>query len=1223
MNIIEKISIQLKCTVAASQQRISRTSIGLHRISFVIGQLAILWIVLSIRMNAFQLIHPNSNVYWAPISVNNITAWYSSDGRHESFEGVFNLNGLSYPRNTVSTIYTSSFLYTATFSNNGHPIRIAHGPYYSSTLQQGSILGTLTGNAENKSDPSVRLWRIRKNFATADLRRDASDTYNIEEKLVSIMDMQRLRAQYKLDWTEWPAAKGAPYVDVNNNGFYDPKFIRNQFGVEIPDTASDVPGIAGADQVIWYVVNDLGANSLWNSPPMGVEQQFTIWAYQSTEGALGNTVFRRCRLIYKGTALSSPTDSLIDMYLGVWSDIDLGQFNDNFAGSDSLLGLGYIYNSKTMDSEYSRYNMSPPSVGFDVLQTPVIKSTSLDSALKNFSYRRSYKNIPVSSIIYTGSYNPFFSLGANGLNSLDNVLKGYRSTSGLLRTNPITNQPTKFWASGDPQTRNGWVDGTGETAGTRSLILSSGPFSMAIGDTQEIVTALIIAQTKERLAGIGLLKYYDRQIQERFAQLMTSPVTIPATGATATALDKKILLEWEKDTAALNRVEKFSSQGYLFEGYNVYQLPAPNAPRSGWKKIFVYDLKDEYTQIMQEEYNQSTGNVENTIVQHGSNSGIQRYLILTGDSLRKMPLVNGLEYYFAVSAYAVLTSNSGQLKKAIESDPQIFTVSPHQPNPGSLLPYSLNDSIPNSAESYIGDNDSRIGIKILDPYSVTGGTYDIWYGKNGANMNWTVVKNIAGTDYATISARLSASELPTPRPNPLPNGTGTAQFTINDAKDRISYSITISTSRVVTAVDIYTGYRLQHGGVVKTLPLSGNVITGVWTKNDAAQPLTDELIKDFTSGILYVLVKTTTYPNGEMRGQLFDGMVPRTNLPEADASTSSRSVFSFTEHRLPNEGFSMFVSPSSVGVKSGLQISPSEGNIINQPNYEGTYFLVGPGYSWVGYKHYESVIEFRFTNDTNWAITTAKTPAEAKFIRVPFQVFQDSVRVWPLVNNAITTDSVWNTKGNAFLNGASLFDKITAIINSKDYSGNDISYYTTMAGGLPTSLSLKSRLMNGVNYITQNITFANPRGTDTPPQAGTVIRLTPYKSIHRGDMKRMVMRSIEKNVVSAAKEEVKKINVFPNPYYGVNNFELSQDQRYVTFTHLPEKATLRIFNLGGIHVKTLKKNDPGQFFRWDLRNEKGYFVASGLYIVYIDLEEVGTTILKLAVIMEEQNINSF
>jgi hypothetical protein len=109
-----------------------------------------------------------------------------------------------------------------------------------------------------------------------------------------------------------------------------------------------------------------------------------------------------------------------------------------------------------------------------------------------------------------------------------------------------------------------------------------------------------------------------------------------------------------------------------------------------------------------------------------------------------------------------------------------------------------------------------------------------------------------------------------------------------------------------------------------------------------------------------------------------------------------------------------------------------------------------------------------------------------------------------------------------------------------------------------------------------------------------------------------------------AKSQVDKINVFPNPYYGVNTEELNKYNRFVTFSHLPAKATVRIFNLAGVLVKTIQKDDPGQFLRWDLQNNSGLPVASGLYIAYLELPDLGTTkIVKVAIIQEEQILDRF
>ena len=109
-----------------------------------------------------------------------------------------------------------------------------------------------------------------------------------------------------------------------------------------------------------------------------------------------------------------------------------------------------------------------------------------------------------------------------------------------------------------------------------------------------------------------------------------------------------------------------------------------------------------------------------------------------------------------------------------------------------------------------------------------------------------------------------------------------------------------------------------------------------------------------------------------------------------------------------------------------------------------------------------------------------------------------------------------------------------------------------------------------------------------------------------------------------AKADVEKINVFPNPYYGFNSRETTRAGKYVTFSHLPAKAKIRIFDLAGTQVRVINKNDPSQFINWDLQNQNNYPVASGVYIAYIDMPGIGATkIVKIAVVQEQQILNVY
>ena len=69
---------------------------------------------------------------------------------------------------------------------------------------------------------------------------------------------------------------------------------------------------------------------------------------------------------------------------------------------------------------------------------------------------------------------------------------------------------------------------------------------------------------------------------------------------------------------------------------------------------------------------------------------------------------------------------------------------------------------------------------------------------------------------------------------------------------------------------------------------------------------------------------------------------------------------------------------------------------------------------------------------------------------------------------------------------------------------------------------------------------------------------------------------------------------------------------------------IRIFDLSGTMVRVLEKDDTDQFLQWELDNENGLPVATGMYLVHIDMPGHNKTkILKLAVIGEQQFLENF
>ncbi len=579
----------------------------------------------------FQPEKPVASVYGENLlNINKLTAWYQHDGLQETRTDS-KPTGFIFPRNTANAIYSSSILYAGNLIDGQTNTLIVNGQYYNSNFVSGIILGTRTGVREKEDASGVRMYRIRRDFATADLRDDAADYYEKPASSVSFGDINSLHEQYKKDWEEWPVQKGAPFYDSDNNGIYSPKFIIDKSGYEVPVLFPDAdePGIASADQVIWFVYNDLKATSYWGSPSVGLEFQTTLWAY-NRNGGLDNAIFKKTTIIYKGTATTATDAQLKDMYIAQWSDIDIGRSTDDIAGCDSTLGLGYVYNQTSLDAEYQKFSLSPPAIGCDIVQGPIVEANANDSAIFGMRYRKGYKNISPTSFVYFGSGSGATppSYGTNGATQWYNTLRGF-FRDGPSRIDPVTNKSSVFWASGDPFTGAGWIDGTQSTYNERQILLSCGPFTMAVGDTQEFVSTVIAGIGENRLASVQAMKFYDKQIQFAYNNLFDMPPLPPAPKVSFVELDKGIILEWERDADAVAKTEQSNWQGYVFEGYNVYQLPSRSFPLSAEKRIATFDVKNEVTSIVQETLDETKGRLVEKIVQEGRNSGIVRYLYLT------------------------------------------------------------------------------------------------------------------------------------------------------------------------------------------------------------------------------------------------------------------------------------------------------------------------------------------------------------------------------------------------------------------------------------------------------------------------------------------------------------------------------------------------------------------------------------------------------------------
>ena len=102
--------------------------------------------------------------------------------------------------------------------------------------------------------------------------------------------------------------------------------------------------------------------------------------------------------------------------------------------------------------------------------------------------------------------------------------------------------------------------------------------------------------------------------------------------------------------------------------------------------------------------------------------------------------------------------------------------------------------------------------------------------------------------------------------------------------------------------------------------------------------------------------------------------------------------------------------------------------------------------------------------------------------------------------------------------------------------------------------------------------------------------------------------------VKGSKDQLVKalqlINIVPNPYYAYSDYERNRLDTRVKVTNLPEKCTVTIYSINGKLIRTYKKDSPETSIDWDLNNHVGIPIASGVYLIHVEVPEIGERILK-------------
>jgi hypothetical protein len=1231
----------------------------------------------------------------AYMNINFISTIIKNDGISDINVGQ-DASGLIYPRGSGKTaVYTSGFLWGAMVNDPGENDPHIGGTVYRTGLQPGWI--TSTGQVITESDPRARIYRVRPDVypggPSVDVSGEAADEVKSEAAI---------RAQYELDWTEWPADLGAPYDDVDNDGIYDP--------------TKDVPGVPGASQTIWYVTNDMASsrtNFMYGTEPMGIEMQATFWAYSQT-GALGNMYFRRYLIVNKTDALGT-NRTFSNMYVSMWSDPDVGDAGDDFAGCDTVLSVSYAYNGKGIDAIYGG---TAPAVGFDFFQGPKVvgiagqdlNKNGIDDAndyaiFKNQKIGPGFINLPMTAAYYYINQDPTLTDPVQGSYS-EGAVRFYRFMQGRIGltnepfVDPNTGQPSKFTLPGDPVTRTGWIDGQQFGPGDRRIGMASGPFNMAPGDTQEVVVAQIVAGAitgVDRLSAISLMKFYDQIAQVAYDNFFDLPTPAPPPAVTVAELDREIVLDWSKENDKVLATETFDSKGYKFQGYNVYQLPTASSSPSEGVRIATYDIIDGIGKINDLVFDPTTGSVVVLPVQFGNDVGIKRFISIKNDAINQRPLINGIRYYFAVTSY---TFNPDPLAvpNNLENPLRILTVIPHSNNPGVTYGEGSGSEL---EIIHDGTADGGPTVMIVDPTATTGNTYEVTFSQRqeirDPNGDWVPASTIMRKHHPNDPDTLTGSTIDIAA---VYGKSGEIELRCVLNLESVDFNwadgIRMTLPPGVTILSVPTFQALNHdainSGLIEPI-IDGNVII----LGDTTHPYSEN--GPFEGGEEWIIYVSPFTPPIDIDWKIFDDGYSGGPLDEEGTTTVDEIGFL---SRLAKYWNLQNVTTSSMllenqSVIAGTDIFPKRDDIPTNPGLDANPVVDGfqIGVDVV----YDSPIEFFKTElikgdpNSTTNLTNNGGPGNTTDLDIAnYTIFSGVVNSWAISNFGVGTSDLNELQKDYELRFTGVWDTMTVGSQTVHYvkSGGQMATVFRMVNAaalanhplnpnpgvvqrfmvrIPfeiwsiddnrqVNLSFRHRESNGlenpfyvwdknrrmypiiVNSAYDSTTVINIDGGPSPltdPATwvivmystnyyGTkdVVKLTYANPIQIGIDKYRFKTTASAYSSDLARDQINRINVFPNPYYGINTEELNKYNRFVTFTHLPTSAKVRIFNLAGILVRTIEKQDETQFLRWDLANENGLPVASGLYIAYIELPDLGTTkILKLAIIQEQQILDRF
>ncbi|MCH8959867.1 MAG: T9SS type A sorting domain-containing protein [Bacteroidetes bacterium] len=1002
------------------------------------------------------------------------------------------------------------------------------------------------------------------------------------------------------DLRDWPTGLGAPTLAPRDNGVDDDgdgevdepgeeivvldQPLSQRINRVIDLAGGERPAILG-DQSIWWVMNDRGNEhqvSGADTPPIGLEVHVTAFAF-NTSGDIGNSTFYRYNFFYKGN------EPFTDVYIGIFSDPDLGNFDDDWVGSDTTLGMGFVYNSDNEDEGGDGYGSPVPAAGYDFFQGPLVPSVATDSGIVNGEYVFGFRNLKMTHFIYYNNGNAVNEDPQNGTdyyNYLSGKWKDGQQITFGGNGRDFSEIPTDFMYPGDPVTCAFWSECNSDDQGTsvapadRRFAMSSGPFTINPGDFQQIVFGIVWALGEDNFDSVRALREADALAQAAFDVNFQLPPPPAAPSLTATALDGQIILEWDNSTRSNNYLESYVQEDpfapeddpdYVFEGYDVIQFDN-NLDQVG-KLIATYDVINGITRVIDGIPGEPT-----SVTAKGSDSGVQRYHVVGG-------LTNYTTYYFGVQAFAFNEPSSPKIYRGPLSR---VSVTPTRTidvlSDAAVEATATGTRTPDIIGDKVGKGGGTVTADVVNPALVTGETY---------RVEFLAADDGSGKRAVSPFGEEGDSDLPDVVP----------------FRQRASKGADVAAT--VTTYDIFRGSEKIFDGVTDAIEITGeaapqgtNVMRFDGLSFSIAGPPASALEFDggFNEGGDDPVVIEVQGPGGA------DPCGPDASSTFGCDQVGGNNVW------ISFNGTAEYIwgSPSTASYARLSIYAPNDFEI--RVTTEGS----------IGYHPFT-------TGNMLW------TPVEAWDIGPtgPFNSNDTSDDVQLIIN--IFSDGggeCFFGYGEGELFGRPFTDRMYAYYPTTSYAD-----YEALAkplvdadpNGCPTDPAT-AEASDIIDFgrgrpLQREVMIDNTGGAkDVADLVGVIVRFHTTKPNLPGDVFTISTEGLGAQAPDAATQRARldEIGIVPNPYKGASAYEVSQLTDQVRFTNLPDVATIRIFTLNGSLIQTLEKQSPGvATLSWNLTTDNNLPIASGVYLIHIEVPGVGEKVLKFAVVKKRIQLNVF